>query len=261
MSNKIPCGGFKLDNNFLGMNENDELSLTGGSEGEGKAYQQLVTDGEGNTKWEDRLAYAVKANELIAEQTITTYESEAYGYTAKLNGSLRLEEGKIYFVNFDGKDYECVAWLYPDWEAICIGNGSIIGADRGNSEPFVIESFYGGDISLSVEEPETHKVSIYAGDTIPVYYDYMPKNMRVIIEDNGKGGGTCNATFRDIVYWISSGIPIMAVRIQAKDSVINMANIQYITFNVNSGELRLHVSNDFSYLYGADGTISYPVVS
>ena len=54
MSN-VPCGGFKLDENFLSMNENDELSLVGGS-GEGKAYQQLVTDGEGNTKWEDRLA-------------------------------------------------------------------------------------------------------------------------------------------------------------------------------------------------------------
>ena len=53
---KVPCGGFKLDNNFLGMNENDELSLTGGSEG--KAYQQLVTDGDGKTTWEDRLAYS-----------------------------------------------------------------------------------------------------------------------------------------------------------------------------------------------------------
>ena len=52
---KVPCGGFKLDENFLGMNENDELSLVGGSEGE--AYKSLVTDGNGNTKWEDRLAY------------------------------------------------------------------------------------------------------------------------------------------------------------------------------------------------------------
>lgn len=52
---KVPCGGFKLDENFLGMNENDELSLTGG--GEGKAYQQLVTDGYGNVQWEDGLAY------------------------------------------------------------------------------------------------------------------------------------------------------------------------------------------------------------
>lgn len=52
---KVPCGGFKLDENFLGMNENDELSLTGG--GEDKAYQQLVTDGKGEVRWEDRLAY------------------------------------------------------------------------------------------------------------------------------------------------------------------------------------------------------------
>ena len=28
---KVPCGGFKLDNNFLSMNENDELSLAGGA--------------------------------------------------------------------------------------------------------------------------------------------------------------------------------------------------------------------------------------
>lgn len=53
---KVPCGGFKLDENFLGMNENDELSLVGGGS-EGKAYKHLVTDGDGNTKWEDRLAY------------------------------------------------------------------------------------------------------------------------------------------------------------------------------------------------------------
>ena len=52
---KVPCGGFKLDENFLGVNENDELSLLGGSEG--KAYQQLVTGGDGGVKWEDRLAY------------------------------------------------------------------------------------------------------------------------------------------------------------------------------------------------------------
>ena len=52
---KVSCGGFYLDENFLGMNENDELSLTGGSED--KVYQQLVTDGDGSVKWEDRLAY------------------------------------------------------------------------------------------------------------------------------------------------------------------------------------------------------------
>ena len=51
MSNKIPCGGFYLDD-MLNVNENGELSINGGT-----PYQQLVTDGEGTAKWEDRLAY------------------------------------------------------------------------------------------------------------------------------------------------------------------------------------------------------------
>ena len=51
MSNKIPCGGFYLDD-MLNVNDSGELSIKGGT-----PYQQLVTDGSGNTKWEDRLAY------------------------------------------------------------------------------------------------------------------------------------------------------------------------------------------------------------
>ena len=51
MSNKIPCGGFYLDD-MLNVNDSGELSIKGGT-----PYQQLVTDENGNTKWEDRLAY------------------------------------------------------------------------------------------------------------------------------------------------------------------------------------------------------------
>ena len=51
MSNKIPCGGFYLDD-MLNVNDSGELSINGGT-----PYQQLVTDGNGNTQWEDRLAY------------------------------------------------------------------------------------------------------------------------------------------------------------------------------------------------------------
>ena len=44
---KIPCGGFKLDENFFGMNENDELSLAGGK---GEDYETLNRLG-GKVKW------------------------------------------------------------------------------------------------------------------------------------------------------------------------------------------------------------------
>lgn len=51
MSNKIPCGGFYLDD-MLNVNDSGELSINGGT-----PYQQLVTDGNGNTRWEDRPFY------------------------------------------------------------------------------------------------------------------------------------------------------------------------------------------------------------
>ncbi len=51
MNNKIPCGGFYLDDT-LGVDENGKLGVNGG-----EPYKSLVTDGTGNTKWEDRLAY------------------------------------------------------------------------------------------------------------------------------------------------------------------------------------------------------------
>lgn len=49
MSNKIPCGGFYLDD-MLNVNDSGELSIKGGA-----PYQQLVTDENGNTRWENKM--------------------------------------------------------------------------------------------------------------------------------------------------------------------------------------------------------------
>ena len=51
MSNKVPCGGFYLDD-MLSVDENGKLGVNGG-----EPFKQLVTDRDGNVKWEDRLAY------------------------------------------------------------------------------------------------------------------------------------------------------------------------------------------------------------
>lgn len=56
---KVPCGGFELGDSLV-INDG-KLDLAPGAGGglpTGEApYQQLVTDGDGNAKWEDRLAY------------------------------------------------------------------------------------------------------------------------------------------------------------------------------------------------------------
>ena len=51
MNKKIPCGGFYLSDT-LGVDKNGKLGVNGG-----EPYKSLVTDGDGNTQWEDRLAY------------------------------------------------------------------------------------------------------------------------------------------------------------------------------------------------------------
>lgn len=66
MSKKIPCGGFYLDD-MLSVDENGKLGVNGG-----EPYKQLVTDGDGNPKWEDRLAYDDSRTVVNIFETLNT---------------------------------------------------------------------------------------------------------------------------------------------------------------------------------------------
>lgn len=158
MSNKIPCGGFKLDNNFLGINENDELSLTGGSEGEGKAYQQLVTDGTGTANWEDRLAYAeTKLVEIVPEATVTF--SDMGGLMgANFPDSFNPKEGVPYKITWDGETYECFLLSY--FEYPMLGNAGIFNMGEDTGEPFIMA--YNGTVWMTgtANTSTAHLISI-----------------------------------------------------------------------------------------------------
>ena len=136
---KVPCGGFKLDENFFGMNENDELSLTGGSEGEGTPYQQLVTDGTGTARWEDRLAYVLPEEQVIfSQENIAFVERNGmYFSSGAIIPTTDINVGANYRVNFDGEAYNCVAYA-PDAGRILIGNGLLFGLGVDTGEPFLI---------------------------------------------------------------------------------------------------------------------------
>lgn len=95
MSNKIPCGGFYLDD-MLSVNDSGELSIKGGL-----PYQQLVTDENGNTKWEDRLAYEYTewkdfTLSLVSMAKITGFSMPPVGdtVTVKVNGVESVETVK-----------------------------------------------------------------------------------------------------------------------------------------------------------------------
>ena len=81
----------------------------------GTAYQQLVTDGEGNVKWEDRLAYS--------ESRICVSTPEASDASEYIKVSDDFPTGsydigtRIYIIDSDGDDYE---------ETIRVSNGEVI---------------------------------------------------------------------------------------------------------------------------------------
>ena len=175
---KVPCGGFKLDENFLSMNENDELSLVGGS-GEGKAYQQLVTDGEGNTKWEDRTHWVEQSvAELIPEQTLTDGRNIGSAYLFSVSDlDFTIAPNLEYTVVFDGVEYKCISTVLNG--GVCIGNASIIAEmlespveDTG--EPFLITALDGVAVATATDGP--HTISLNGLNIVyhALSLDYIP---------------------------------------------------------------------------------------
>lgn len=181
---KVPCGGFKLDNNFLGMNENDELSLVGGGS-ESKAYQYLVTDGSGNTKWEDRLTYETEPvlTEILPEQSFT-------GTGQTLTGGSRLSIGQMYTVKFDNTEYECIC---VDLDGVpAIGNPEIAGMGSDTGEPFLLQ--YEGGFYIDVSDKNsTHtvSVSVFASTIKKIDEKFLSKGLIVnIVGTETKSGDT-----------------------------------------------------------------------
>ena len=101
---------------------------------------------------------------LIEEQSVTTvaYDDDDfdYAYTA-IPSSLQLIIGQTYEVVFNGVTYECVAYGLPDLGGVIfIGNGSIIGANGGNEEPFCIETYGYDELFLGTVDAGTYTISI-----------------------------------------------------------------------------------------------------
>lgn len=234
---KVPCGGFKLDENFLGMNENDELSLVGGG-GEGTPYQQLVTDGDGNAKWEDRLAYEATEEQVIfSQEDIAFNESGGVYGSGPFGVSETISVGEKFRVDFDGKTYDCIAYsMNPSVldDPVLIGNGSKVGPFDDTGEPFLV--FYEQeqqsiDISTELTSP-THTVSIAkvveTVHTIP--QKFLPEKTKVYVSSDD-----------NYMYFDSE----RTKKLSAEDfiSAVNSVGIDFIILPNSSVEVHLQMIN------------------
>ena len=199
MSNKIPCGGFYLDDT-LNINESGELSIKGGT-----PYQQLVTDGEGNTQWEDRLAYVTTEEQVIFSQENIAFIERNEVYASDSMPITAISSGEKVLVDFDGETYDCVAYK-PDADSssyavqgsddILIGNGLLYGPSEDTGEPFLIAYSRSNSeivIATLLTNP-THTVSVTrVVETVhKIPEKFLSKGfiVNVVEEETGSDGNT-----------------------------------------------------------------------
>ena len=131
MNKKIPCGGFYLSDT-LGVDENGKLGVNGG-----EPYKSLVTDGEGNVKWEDRLAYG---DNRICVSTPEYASVSWYKVSDDLpTGSYDIGT-RVYIIDSDGDYYR---------NEIMVSNGEVIATN--GIEPKVIVALHDNVTFLSTD--------------------------------------------------------------------------------------------------------------
>ena len=93
-----------------------------------------------------------------------------------------LTVGNTYIVVLNGTTYECVARYNEEWKGILLGNETVCGdGNPGNNEPFVIDSYDGGDIYLNTLTAGEYTISIFGDITVTHKLDvkYMPEDVMI----------------------------------------------------------------------------------
>lgn len=149
----------------------------GGLPAGGAPYQQLVTDGEGNAKWENRLAYETEpvVTEIVPEETVVFSDSE-FGKSALWPPTFNPVEGSIYIIRIDGAEYTCPCISLNG--TLALGNLAIAGVGDNTGEPFLM--FNGGSWTFaSVDSASEHTISISWKQVSVSKIDekYLPDNL------------------------------------------------------------------------------------
>lgn len=175
----------------------DERALPGGATG----YQQLVTDGEGNKVWADRLAW--KEGTIVLSKISVVGEEDPTGLYQHMFGDepYILEAEKQYMVNYNGVTYSVTAkndtYGYPYGESILLGNHYLLGMLGGNEEipntrePFLLmyakdaPNQYGFYVCQGIFADEQIEISVEEVNIHTIPAEYIT-GAPITESDNGK---------------------------------------------------------------------------
>ena len=176
MSFKIPCGGFKLDENSFSLDENGVLSIP-----KPLTYDYMP---------EGYPSKSVGTVTLMEEQELSF---ALYGgvYTARLTEALEIAEGQTYTVNWDGTEYECVCSIFND-TILALGNLSIMGAGDDTGEPFLYTKSNNGSGFGTLDTSASHTISVKTTvETVtPMAEEFLPSEVNELIMNSSTPDST-----------------------------------------------------------------------
>lgn len=161
MSFKIPCGGFKLDENSFSLDENGVLSIP-----KPLTYDYMP---------EGYPSKSVETVTLMEEQDVEFALAGGAQYTASITEAFEIVEGQTYTVNWDGTEYECVCLYFGSYPAL--GNLSITGAsvvDTGEPFYYMYASGQGAFGTLDTSASHTISVKTILETVTPMAEEFLP---------------------------------------------------------------------------------------
>lgn len=207
MSFKIPCGGFKLDENSFSLDENGVLSIP-----KPLTYDYMP---------EGYPSKGIEYVTLMEEQEVTFYDTDSGSMEAFSPVALAIKQGDKLTVVWDGISYNVVVkeLVTPgpggNMVEIMFGNLALINKGESEDYPFVycglsapVDEFYW--VTADTSPSHTIKVMRQQATITPMSTDFLPKNFNVVFSE---GSGTtipdsCNVTYDELRGWIENGVPV-----------------------------------------------------
>ena len=159
MSFKIPCGGFKLDEESFSLDENGVLSVSGGGGGGVQPNWNQNNDTAADYI-KNRPFYTGDPSETVfVEESTVSFSGSDGMYSAQIQSNFEATVGETYKVTWDGATYECVCVNFRNF--LFIGNLSIVFGGSDTGEPFLMGINNGSGIGIYTKDTSaSHTISI-----------------------------------------------------------------------------------------------------
>lgn len=178
---KVPCGGFKIDNDTLKLKNDGTLYAAGGGGGVQPDWNQndsTVTDYIKN-----RPFYTGDPSETVfVEESTVSFTNAGDLYSAQIQSNFEATVGQAYKVTWDGAAYECVCVDFRN--DLFIGNLYIAGAGSDTSEPFLMLVVNGKGIQIFTKDTSaSHTISISGSiaEVIQIPDKYISNTFRDVV--------------------------------------------------------------------------------